>query len=489
MNFFGLLSNNEINLSKAAVLYRNEVYDYESLYGKILSTVSFLKDKGVNKDDKVALLGNNEPSFIISIFALWKLQAVPVPINYRLLKDEINTQISFAECKYLLYDAVYDNLIPNIGIRSSKLEDIINLPALPVKGFLLNPDPAQPALILFTSGSTGFSKAVVLSFNNLIKSAETGNSFFRHTFEDTWLAALPFYHIGGFSVITRSFLYGTALALPANTGHKDLKNAFYTHNPSLSALVTTQLKRLLDENTKPNPRLRHVLLGGGFIDPDLVRKAFKNGWNVSKSFGATETSSFVSVLTKEDFFRKPGSAGKALPPNKIRIVDEAKDILSEGVSGEIVIEGESVAVGYLNNKIETEKKFEVNVFYTGDYGYLDPDGYLYIEARRSDLIISGGENINPNEVERIIAAHPDVKEAFIFGTEDEEWGNIICAAVVLKEKKQLTLEDLKSFIGHKLPAYKHPKKIYILDGFPKTELGKIQKEKLKEKIIKINHSR
>ncbi len=489
MNFFGLLASNKLNLSKAALLYRDEVYDYSSLYGKILSAQSFLKDNGLEKGDRVALLGSNDPSYVIYLLALWTLQAVPVPINNRLLREEINDQISFADCKFLLYGKSYNDVIRNFKVRSLKLENINDLPSLKCEGFLLDTDPAKTALILFTSGSTGSSKAVVFSFKNLIKSAETGNSYFRHTHEDIWLAALPFYHIGGFSVIVRSFLFGTGLALSETTGHKDLKNAFHNYNPSLSALVATQLKRLLDENAKPNPALRHILLGGGFIDPGLVRKALENGWNVSKSFGTTETSSFVSILTKENFYGKPDSAGKALPSNKIRIVDEANNILSEGVSGEIVIDGDSVALGYLNNKTETEKKFRGNAFYTGDYGYLDRDGYLYIEARRSDLIVSGGENINPNEVEKIISTHPDIKEAFIFGKEDEEWGYIICAALVLKDRKQLTLEELKLFIRHKLPSYKHPKKIYLLDNFPKTEMGKIQKEKLKEKISEINHSR
>lgn len=489
MNFFNLLSKNELDDAKPAVLFGKEKYDYKSLYKKIAASAKYLENKGVKKNDRVALLCDGRPEFIFTVFALWKLGAIPVPLNTKLLKNELEEQISFSECGFLIYGETRKKSAGEIEIKSIETGDVVKNDTSDPKKFSLEIIPENTALILFTSGSTGSAKAVELSFNNFIKSAETGDQIFLHNEKDIWLAALPFYHVGGFSIITRTFLYGAAIALPGGIGNQDLKESLREFNPTLSAFVTTQLKRLLDNNANPNPNLRHILLGGGFMDPELVKAALDNGWNVSKSFGTTETCSFVTALTKEEFKLKPDSAGKALHPNRILIVNGNREILQPNESGEVVVESESVAKGYLNNKAETVKRFSGNLFYTGDYGYLDAEGYLYIEARRSDLIVSGGENINPNEVERIIRKHPQVEDVFVYGSEDREWGHIIAAALVVKDNRKLTLGELKEFIKDKLPSYKHPKKIFLLESFPKTDLGKIQKEKLKNILSEKDQSR
>ncbi len=482
MNFFGYFSKHKINPSKASILYKDDILDYSSLFEKIQAAEIYLHRTGVERNDKIGILADHSAEFVITIFALWKLNAVPVPLNKKLLNREIENQVEFAGCKFLIYDPAFN--ISYKKIKSVKIEigKFKNIFPKKTEDYLLEVDLEQTALVLFTSGSTGNSKAVIISFNNLIRSAEIGNQVFQHRDDDIWLAALPFFHVGGFSIIVRTFLYGAILAIPEDINRDGLKRSLEKFDPSLSAFVTTQLKRLLDENIKPNPRLRHILLGGGFIDSELVRSAYHKGWNVSKSFGATETSSFVTALTKNDFELKSESAGKALTPNKILIVDENRNILPENISGEVVIESDAVARGYLNNSEKTEEKFSNNKFFTGDYGYMDKDGYLYIEARRNDLIVSGGENISPYEVEKILLEHPDILDAAVFGLEDKEWGHSLAAALIIKGHKQLALSDLRTFLKDKLPSYKHPKKIFILERFPKTPLGKIRKEEIK-KII------
>jgi O-succinylbenzoic acid--CoA ligase len=484
MNFFGALSKYKIDKTKTALIFNDKCYSYNELFLKINSVSVALKKLGIEKNDNVALLSSNSDEFVIIIFALWNIGAVPIPINIRLLPEEILKLTDFTQCKFLLHDdfSIFSSKNQNMQIFS--FADLFNADYYHSEHFHFHIDGKDIALILFTSGSTGNPKGVVITFNNFIRSAENGNQIFKHQEHERWLASLPFYHVGGFSIITRSFLYGATLIIPDGQGHEEIKNALYNFDPTQTSFVTTQLKRLLETQTKPNPSLKHVLLGGGFLENELVESAISYGWNVSKSYGATETTSFVTALSSSEFKNKPDSAGKSLIPNKIFIVDEEKKFLPSGSVGEVVIKSDSVAEGYFNNPKETSEKFINGLYFTGDFGWLDDEGYLFIEVRRNDLIISGGENISPLEVEKEIQKHPSIIEACVFGLKDDVWGHSVCAALITKQNSKITLTELNSFLADKLSSYKLPKKIFITDEFPKTELGKIQKEKLKEMLLK-----
>lgn len=482
MKLIGLFAGEKFNHQSIALIHGKSVLTYSELEDKILSTMQSLYDFGIKRRNKVAIISENSPEFVVLIFALWRMGAIPIPLNKRLLPKEIEELISFAHSDFLLTDESSFEIISPNNISKHRIPDAneqINDETFPEIDFTID----DTAAIIFTSGSTGKPKGVMLSFNNLFQSALTGDQIFKHTENDRWLASLPFYHVGGFSIITRAFFFGAALILPQSLSVENIKEAIQNQKPSLISLVSTQLKRLIEMNVKPNKELRNILLGGGFLDSELVEKAISQGWKVSKSYGSTETSSFVAALANDEFRNKQQSAGKALSPNKILIVDEHKHPLPPNYSGEIAIKGESVAKGYLNNDEETKIKFKGKIYYSGDFGYLDGEGYLFVEARRNDLIISGGENINPVEVENEIKKHSKVLDVSVLGLENNEWGHIAAAAIVLKNKNEFSLEELKEFLKDKLPGYKHPKKIFIFEQLPKTEMGKIQKEKIREILI------
>ena len=488
MELIGLLSKPKINQSvhdsSFAILTPGSILTYGQLELSISNTIKALVKLGVKRLDKIAVLSENNKEYVVLVLSLWNMGAIPVPVNVRLLPNEIEELVSFAGCKFVFTDNHFKDLLTAANIKShlipladeqagNILTDNIQYPDSSDK-FNLN----NTALVIFTSGSSGKSKGVVLSFNNLLHSAMNANKLFHHTQKDRWLASLPFYHIGGFSVITRNFFYGTSLIIPKSLKNEDLMQAIEKFKPTLTSLVTTQLKRLIEAGCKPNPELRQVLLGGGFIETALVSEALDKGWKVSKSYGTSETSSFVTVLYPEEFKFKPLSAGRAIPPNEILVLDDNKNILPHNETGEIAVKAQSVAKGYLNNDEETRKKFIDNIFYSGDHGYLDDKGFLFIEARREDLIISGGENINPLEIENEILKYNGIKETCVFGLNDTEWGDIVAAAIV--SENEISVDELREFLKNKLPAFKHPKKIFILDKLPKTELGKIQRGKVKE---------
>jgi len=243
-------------------------------------------------------------------------------------------------------------------------------------------------------------------------------------------------------------------------------------------LLTEILKLSIDDEISPNPELKNCLIGGGFSDLELVTKANELGWPVNIVYGSTETSSFVSALLKDEIIFKPSSVGRAVPTNKILITDKDGNELKPFEIGEIVVQSNALMLGYIDES-ETNRVIKNGFYHTGDIGYLDEDGYLCIEGRKNFLISTGGENVNPFEVEKVLLQHPLIAEAAVFPLKDSEWGEIIAAALVLKNKSaKLSYEELKIFLQDRISGFKIPKKIFIENQLPKTELGKIEKDKL-----------
>jgi O-succinylbenzoic acid--CoA ligase len=347
-----------------------------------------------------------------------------------------------------------------------------DLPDNEEKTSQINFSENKTALILFTSGSSGKPKAVMLSFENLIQSAVIGNVVLNQTSKDKWLASLPFYHIGGFSIIFRALMFGTSIIIPDSLSNDDLSESIKKSKPTLISLVTNQLKNFIDKDFTPPIDLRTVLLGGGFSDKYLILKAIDKGWMIAKVYGSTETSSLISFMNPDEVKKKPEASGKPIPPNKIIITDE----------GGIIIQSPAVMKGYFNND-ETAGGIKDGYYFTGDIGYLDDEGYLFVEAKRNDLIISGGENVNPFEVENSILIHPEIKEACVIGIDSEEWGQIVSAAIVLKEGEALSEKKLRDFLRDKLPSFKIPKKIKFVNQLPKSGLGKILRKEVKNLFV------
>jgi acyl-CoA synthetase (AMP-forming)/AMP-acid ligase II len=198
---------------------------------------------------------------------------------------------------------------------------------------------------------------------------------------------------------------------------------------------------------------------------------------VSKVYGSSETSSFVTMIEAKDILRKITSSGKILQKNEIFILSESGQKLPAGKSGEIAVKSDSVMKGYINNEKETSNKSKNGMYLSGDIGYLDEEGYLFVEARRNDLIVSGGENINPAEVQNAIFENPDIKDCYVFGLEDKTWGHIAVAVVVKSSEIDI---KLKEFLKTKIAGYKIPKKIIYVKQIPKTSLGKIEKGKVRD---------
>jgi len=452
---------------------------YHELKQRVFATAEFLKNQNISSEERIGIIGQNNIDYVLNVLALWQISAVPVPINIRLTNFEIEEQLTLANSSTIIIQKEFFGKIKNSNIKKICFEEVKteNTTFSAREELNLN----DPAVIIFSSGSTSKSKGIILSFESLYNSSINGNHLLRYTISDRWLASLPFYHVGGFSIITRAILFGIPLLIPDSLTIQDLNQALINWQPTFISLVSTQLKKLVDEEIAPNPELKNCLLGGGFTDHKLLTKASDNGWQINVVYGSSETSSFVTALLKDEIIFKPNSVGRAIPTNKIQICDNFGNELKPFEIGEITIQSNALMAGYLD-KNETDKVLKNGLYYTDDIGYVDEEGYLFLEGRKNHLISSGGENINPLEIEDILVRHPSIEEVAVYPLKDDLWGEIVVASIVLNEESMnLSFDDIKIFLKEKLPDFKIPKKIFFEEKLPKTDLGKVQKEKLIER--------
>lgn len=475
MNFLELNSKiKDFNsLQSPAIITSKQTITYSELQKEVIETAGLLFECGITKGDYTSIVSSNNKDFVITVLALWLIDAIPIPINTRLSPKEIEQLISISRSKKILLHKDFENKL-NFNEQiifpfHKSRKDIISIN--------LSNDTNKTAVVIFTSGSTGIPKGVMLSFNNLISSVETGNEILQQSSNDRWLASLPFYHIGGFSIITRTLLAGASMIIPDSSDINNFKKSINKFKPTLASFVGTQLKKLLDEKFTLTNNFKNILIGGGFVDDEFISSAVDKGWNISKVYGSSETSSFVAAFSLKGFRDKTKSSGRVIPPNEILIVDEQKKILPPNSVGEIAVKSEAVFKGYLNNDTETKNKLVGNTYHTGDIGYIDEDGFLFVEARRTDLIVTGGENVNPLEVEKQILQRKNIKECCVVGIEDKTWGQIVVAAIVTKDNS-IVESDIQNFLKDKMAGFKIPKRVHFVDHIPKTSLGKIKKDEV-----------
>jgi len=464
-----------------AVIKGSNTFNFEGLTKKVLSSASVLLEKGISKNDPVGIYGPNSPDYLIIILALWQIGGIPVPLNTRLSKEELLEQIKTSKCKHVLISRELDFNNDDSWIK------MIEFPSFEENVKRVNQkteiDLGATAVIIFTSGSGKSPKGVELSFNSLYQSGFNSNKLLRYSHSDRWLLSLPLYHIGGFSILVRSILWGIPIIFPHSFSPDDIIIELKNSQPTFISLVAAQLKTLIDKKILPNPGLKNCLLGGGFSNYELVRKAIDLGYPINIVYGSTETSSFVTALLTEEFQVKRNSAGRALPPSNIFIYDENGIELKSYEIGEIAIQSSSLMKGYINQK-HFEKSFRNGIYFSGDIGYLDEEGYLFIVGRKNHLISTGGENVNPAEVESALLQHHEISEAIVFPLKDLKWGEIVAAAVVLKSKSgKVTFDELRIFLEERISKFKIPKKIFFEKELPKTELGKVERNELIKNYI------
>lgn len=438
--------------------------------------------------ERVALLAGNGAGFVLMVHAVPRAGGVLVPLNVRLTAGELLHQLDDCRPALLAYDEA--NREKAAALAAARP----HLPTLPLADLLAaaegreergDPEPVDLSAvhtIIYTSGTSGRPKGAMLTFGNHLWSALGSALNLGLRPGDRWLACLPLFHVGGLAILLRSVIYGIPALVHQGFDPAAVSGAIDEERVTIVSLVPTMLLRLLEERgERPFPRsLRCLLVGGGPIPLPLLRECARRGAPVVQTYGLTEAASQVATLPPEEALQRAGSAGKPLFPTQVRILGEDDQEAPPGQPGEILVRGPTVTPGYFNRPRESEEALRGGWLRTGDIGYLDEEGYLYVLDRRDDLIVSGGENVYPAEVEEVLRSHPDVLDAAVVGLPDERWGQRVAAAVVLREGAGVSGEGLLAFCRERLAPYKVPREVRVARALPRNAAGKLLRRALRE---------
>ena len=448
---------------------------------------------GIRSGDRVALLAANSLTYCVLVHALIRCGGVLVPLNTRLAESELCWQINDIQASLLIHDDLHEATANSIaaqipGLRRFKLPeserlDLAQIPGASDSTLRGEIDLGATQAIIYTSGTTGRPKGVLITYGMHWWSAVGSLLNLGQSPDDCWLACLPFFHIGGLSILMRSAIYGMRVLIYDRFDAFSINQALLQRRVTIISVVATMLQRLLasldqdnDAGTYP-PSLRCVLLGGGPAPLSLLEDCARRGIPAVQTYGMTESCSQAVTLAPEDARRKLGSAGRPLPTVQIRIVVNGQ-VAGSNEPGEIMLRGPTITPGYVRQPEATAAAFQEGWFATGDWGYLDTEGYLYVLDRRSDLIISGGENVYPAEIEAALQEHPAVAEAGVCGVPHERWGEVPMAFVVLRAGSSFSKEELLAYLATQIAHYKIPEDIRFTNQLPRTSSGKLLRREL-----------
>ena len=456
-------------------------------------TANLLIENGIDKGDVVSLLLSNSPEYIIAYFACWKIGAIAGPINSLLKPEEIYWAIGNSEAKLILVGSLFAEKLHGLdGLKTIMFDSVEAITSTFSEALSkFEGDKDDEAIIIYTSGTTGKPKGCLLTHGNLLANAQQIAEWMGFRADDRLLTVMPLFHMNAVSVTTMSALYagGSTVVAPKFSASR-FWEWIEKYQVTSFGSVATMLSMLLAKSTSDDSSfvtrhssLRFAMCGSAPV-PAEVLKEFEDtfGVLVIEGYGLSE-STCRSTFNPPNKERRPGSCGKPIG-NEMKVFDENDEEVEDGELGEIVLRGPNIFKGYFKNPEATDKAFANGWFRTGDIGYRDADGFFYIADRKSDMIIRGGENIYPREIDDLLYTHPAVAHAAVIGVLDELYGEEVAAFVVLKDGSNATENELIEFCKHHLADYKCPKSVRFVTDIPKGPTGKL----LKRELAKLFHS-
>jgi len=496
MNLADLIDRNAaFTPDKAALRFEGETLSYAELSERITCAARALRSRlGVGRGDRVAILALNHPDYLVLLYACARLGAMLLPLNWRLAVPEQVFILSDASAKVLVVEQAFDAVVPALKralpdihvVALAAFDELIAAGA----GNDRNPhvDEKSPLLLVYTSGTTGRPKGAVLRQEALLWNGIMSQHMHDMTAEDHILTVLPFFHVGGLNIQTTPALHigATVTIHPRFTPDLTLA-AIARDKPTLTVLVPATIQALLAQpawTTTELTSLRALTTGSTQVPVPLIEAVEARGVPVLQVYGSTETCP-IAVYTRVggDLSRKlstglPGLVCEA------RIVDDDGRETPPGVPAEVLVRGPNVFFEYWGNAAATAEALRDGWYYSGDIGTRDKDGYFYIYDRKKNMIISGGENIYPAEVERVLNAHPDVAEAAVIGRPDPKWQEVPVAYVVRRAGASCEAAAIIAHVGRELARFKVPREIVFVEALPRNALGKVQHFVLREQAAR-----
>ena len=458
--------------------------------------------EGVRQGDRISYLGKNSDIYFELLFGAAKVGAVMAPISWRLAVPEVSHVLKHAATRVLFLEGVFSSLAeaaiaassPRIITLGGERADYeVWLDAAPISDPGIEINAHDVAMQLYTSGTTGLAKGAMISHDNVIsiwrRNAEAGEAWSIWTPADVSLLAMPISHIGGTGWGIVALLNGASSVIVSEFSPESTLDAIEHQGVSKLFLVPSALRMVLQlplAREVNYGRIKNILYGASPIAPDLLRECIEVfQCDFCQLFGMTETSGPVTCLPPEDHDlsgnQRMRGAGKATPGVELRILDEAGQQLPANTVGQIATRSSSNMKGYWRDPEATAATIDKDGWLmTGDGGFLDVDGYLYIKDRIKDVIISGGENIYPTEVENAIYGHPGIADVAVIGVPDEKWGEAVKAIVVSKPEAHLSSEDVITFARTRIAAFKAPKSVDFVNALPRNAAGKVLRRLLRE---------
>ncbi len=472
-------------------------YTYRDLERRSNRIARSLADRGIGMGDRISGLFRNSIEFFDLFFATCKLGAVFAPFNYRLSPPELTTLNQTVVPDMFVYEGVFEDTVAAVGpdVPTYRVGDPAGAGQVDAADWADCYEPAaremdisggfdDPAILLFTSGSTGQPKGVPLSHKNLFFSAVSYIVDTDLTSEDVTVTSSPLFHVGGLNIFTLPLLHtGGTVILQQEFEPAETWEIMAAYDVTKMFAIPTMLNSMVGVEGWQSHDLSslELVVGGGEPVPSELKEAFQSiGVPSVAAYGLTETTDGSLFLRPEHAMDKPPKCnGHTFTHVDARIVDEQGNEVGPETPGELQHRGPTVADGYFDRPEQTAETWDDGWFGTGDIAEMDADGFYHIHGRMDNMIISGGENIYPSEVEEALYSHPDIDEVVVFGVADETWGELV-KAVVATPGDELTTEDISAFLDDRIAGYKHPKDVVCVDELPKSGTGKIERQRVQE---------
>jgi fatty-acyl-CoA synthase len=471
---------------RTALEWQGTKISYRELAGRIERAASALAGLGVGRGDRVAILAYNGPHYIELLFAAAHLGAIVVTLNWRLAPPEWGYILDHSGARLIVADREFWpalDTLPLPAVRRAGVDFAATAigPAPPPGG-----SPDAPLLLVYTSGTTGRPKGALHTQATLAANAVAGVDAHDMIPDDRILTFLPMFHVGGINNQTLPALsIGATVILQARFAPDTALAAIAADRPSIVLLVPAVMKAMIEHPqwaAADLSSLRFAMAGSSVIPVELIRAFHRRGVPVGQIYGSTETGPVSIVLKQADAVRKEGAAGRPALGVEARVVDEAGQDVAAGRAGEIVLRAPNLMTGYWRDPTATAEAFLDGWFRTGDVGHLDDEGFYWIDERKKDMIISGGENVYPAEVEAVLDTCPAIAEAAVVARPHPTWGEVPVAVVVRRAGAALERSDVLALFPGRLAKFKHPHDVVFADTLPRNAMGKVLRYRLRETV-------